>query len=462
MKTKSIVGAVIIGGMFGLAVRPASAFGPISINGVDSNQRQIENAVSKQDDSFGILSSLGFAVTGLPASQQLNALNQLSPEQFHVFASDLAFNNAAFEVTAMDSYLAGQREGADGNFFGGNGRFDVSGLSVSDPDVDSALSVVHSRMLAWNAAPFSNGLLDDSSQSVVGGTDMKDSKDTKAMAPAAYQDPWHFFVRGNVVLAQGFSDQDVSHFDSTTSSVVLGTDYRITPHLLVGLTASFAHTDANLSNTQGSSATVDSYSPGIYAAYADSGWYANFIGDYLHNAYTQDRVITFLGNTATSTPEGNEGVADLDGGYDFHCGTLKYGPLAGVTYTHLTVDGYQESGSPLADLTVQDDQADSLRSRLGAHLSYALTCGGINITPHLEAAWQHEFMEQARGINSSLASGGDFSVVTPNPSRDSAIVDVGVDADINRTVSVFVDYLAQAGQTDYFGQSVQAGVKIGF
>jgi len=33
---------------------------------------------------------------------------------------------------------------------------------------------------------------------------------------------------------------------------------------------------------------------------------------------------------------------------------------------------------------------------------------------------------------------------------------------VNRTVTVFADYTVQAGQDNYFGQSVQAGLKIGF
>jgi len=53
-------------------------------------------------------------------------------------------------------------------------------------------------------------------------------------------------------------------------------------------------------------------------------------------------------------------------------------------------------------------------------------------------------------------------VTTPNPSRDSALVDVGLDAQLNNALTVFADYSVQAGQSNYFGQSVQGGVKIGF
>jgi uncharacterized protein YhjY with autotransporter beta-barrel domain len=403
----------------------------------------------------GTFGQLVNALTNLPVSQLGAALDQLSPLQFSQFASETAFNNAAFETQEMDNYLASRR-GGGGDFLGSAGGIDASGLALNDPSYDSALAMVHSRLLAWNPAPL-DGALSDVADPLLGGTDMKEMK-----AAPAESDPWNFFIRGNVILAQGFSGPGVSHFDDNSESVVLGADYRIDPNWLVGLTAGYAHTDVSLDDI-GSSATVDSYSPGCYVSYADRGWYANFAGDYIHNAYTQDRVIGLIGQTASSAPEGNEAVADLDGGYDFHRGAFTFGPLAGVQYTHLAVDGYNETGS-VADLSVAENEADSLRSRLGGRVSYTFSHYGITFTPHLDASWQHEFLDQSRGITSQFSSAGlgSFSVRTANPSRDSALIDFGLEADFDRSWTLFADYLAQAGQDNYFGQSIQAGVKIAF
>ena len=434
--------------------------------GLTPNQRAIGTNIDGFNGGFSAETFGGVvvqALSNLPTTQLGTALDELSPQEFGQFTSKTAFNNASFETEAMDNYLAGQRD-AKGNFYAGKGGIDSSGLVINDPSYDPNLATVHSRLMAWNPAP-SNGTVSDVANPLLGGVDMKnmkDSKDMKAMSGPAYTDPWNFFVRGSVILAQGFSSTDVSHFDDNTESVVLGTDYRINSNFLVGLTAGYGHTDVTLDDS-GSSATVDSYSPGFYASYADHGWYANLLGDYVHNAYTQQRNINFLSQSANSAPEGNEGVANLDGGYDFHHGALTFGPLAGLQYTHLSVDGYNETGSA-ADLTVNDQESDSLRSRLGGRVSYAFSHFGLNFTPHLGATWQHEFMDQARGISSSFDNTGlgSFSVRTENPSRDSALVDAGLDAEINRTATVFADYIAEAGQSNYFGQSVQAGVKIGF
>jgi uncharacterized protein YhjY with autotransporter beta-barrel domain len=468
---------VVLSFGFILAASHVRAEAPLPTAGLDPNQRAIAGNINSHQVSFiypfppffpityltnDRAIALAEAIYALPAGDEVSALNQLSPEEFGRFTSITAFNNATFETEAMDNYLAGRRD-TNGDFFGSNGKIDVNGLTINDPNYDPALAQVHSRLMAFNPAP-DQGTISDVANPMLGGTDSKDMKDTKSVAGPEYTNPFSLFVRGNVILGQGLSQADVGHFDDNTESVTVGVDYRITPHILVGLTAAYGHTDVTLDSTTGSSATVDSYSPGFYASYADKGWYANLTGDYVHNAYTQQRNISFLGETANSAPEGNEGVANIDGGYDFHHGALTFGPLAGLQYTHLSVDGYDESGAALADLSVNGQDTDSLRSRLGGRVSYAFSECGLSIRPHLDATWQHEFLDQARGITSSFEGSGlgSFSVRTETPERDFALADAGVDIDVNQTVTVFADYAAQAGQSNYFGQSVQAGVRFGF
>jgi outer membrane lipase/esterase len=130
----------------------------------------------------------------------------------------------------------------------------------------------------------------------------------------------------------------------------------------------------------------------------------------------------------------------------------------------MDVDSFTEEGSDPVDLQVDKVETDSLRSRLGGHVSYVFHTGNVLLTPHLDASWQHEFMNQSQGITSQFTSVGvgSFTINTPQPSRDSALIDGGLSADLNGQVSLYLDYLVQAGQSNYFGQAVQAGVKVGF
>jgi uncharacterized protein YhjY with autotransporter beta-barrel domain len=433
-----------------------------SLPGLTPNQRGIASSIDAgglNSASSGGVNRIITALNSLPTTTVVGqALDQMSPGKTARFFSTTAFNNAAFDVQDMDDYLDEQR-GANGSFVGGNGQLDSSGLVVNDPNVDPGLQMIHSRMLAWNDLPQT---ISDIPGTVLGGVDMKDTKQMTCANCAANDKPWNFFLRGSVILGQGFSQDDVPHYDDNTESVVAGADYRFTPNILAGATMSYAHTDATLDDF-GSSSTVDSYSPGVYASYSDGGWYSNFVGRYSYNTYTEQRNITFLGQSASGGTNGNEGMVALDGGYNFHTGPWTYGPVAGLQYTHLTVNSYQESDSAAA-LSVNEDQSDSLRSRLGGLVRFDSHWGGVTLSPHLEATWQHEFMDESRGITSQFTqfSGGSFDVRTPSPSQDSALVDLGLDAQVDKCITVFGDYLVQAGQSNYFGQSVQAGVKINF
>jgi len=428
------------------------------------NQFAVASYIDAHDQ---VITNSGFgnlvgALNSLSVNPQALAMafDQLNPLKFENFASSNAFNNASFFTQQFDNYLANHR-GVDGTFVGSNGGIDYSGLAVNNPNIDPGLQSVRSRLLAWSPAP-STGLLSDSGNLVLGGMDMKD-----VIVPSGPTNLWNVFVTGNVVLAQDFSDNSagISGANSTTGAVQIGADYKITPHWLVGMTFGYGHTHATL-DTIGSNANVNTYSPGVYMSYSDSGWYCNALGSYGFSGYSQNRAVAIgaFNGTAHSSPGGSQIVGDLDGGYDFHKGNWTFGPTLGLQYVHLDVDGYTETGLPGADLTVNENQSDSLRSLLGGRISYAVKSGSMLFTPHLSASWQHEFMDQSRGITSQFSDigAGSFVVNTPNPSRESALIDLGFDGQLNDTITVFTDYSVQAGQSNYFGQSVQAGVKIGF
>ena len=464
---KITVSGAVVGNNYDVTLTgQQTAFSGLAGTNFTANEYSTASYLDRFDVSVnsGPLLSLLQALDGISVNPAAlgSAFDQLTAINFARFSSATAFNNASFSTQQLDEYLANHR-GADGTFVSSAGGIDCSGMVVNDPSVDSGLQMIHSRLLAWNPGPDS-GLISDVAGPVFGGTDMKDVTTTMSKPEG---NRWNAFVAGNVVLAQGFSDpgDGISHSDETTEGMQLGADYQISSDFLVGAVFGYGHTDATLDNL-GSSASVDTYSPAVYAAYSHGGWYANALGSYGFSNYDESRKVAigaFTG-TANGSPSGDQIVGNLDGGYDFHRGALTFGPTAGLQYVHLDVDGYTESGSPGANLDVFDNQSDSLRSRLGGRVSYAIQDGGMTFTPHLSASWQHEFLDQSRGITSQFdgIGAGSFVVRTGNPSRESALVDLGVDAELNRTVTVFGDYETQAGQSNYFGQSVQAGVKIGF
>jgi outer membrane autotransporter protein len=371
---------------------------------------------------------------------------------------NVAFDNAGFTATNINDHLANLRDGLTG--------FDTSGFTINTPGVDPTLTQMKSRLLAWSPAPFDHGLLSDSSPSLVGGTDMKDAK--TMVSPGAV-DRWSAFISGSVVLANlDNTMSNIGDSNYTTGSVMAGADYRLTDHLTVGALFDYAHTSADLDGN-GSKATVDGYAPGIYGSYADKGWYGNAMVMYGFNSDTEDRHVTIPGINGVNhgASDGGQLTSNFTGGYEFQRGDFKFGPIASLQYVHLNVGSFQENGPTSLSIGHQND--DSLRSQLGFEARYSAhvtTCyGPLELTPHFQASWQHEYMDNSDGINSQFntgAGGGSFIVQGQQPERDSAFLDLGLDGQVSKNVTLFIDYQTQAGQNNFSAQSAQGGMRVGF
>jgi uncharacterized protein with beta-barrel porin domain len=426
-----------------------------AIPGLTPNQTSVATYIDAHDGTAsGNFATLVTGLTGLAGNPNSlgAALDQLSPQSLQVFRH-IAFDNATFTSQDLNDHLANLRDGLTG--------FDGSELAITDSTLSPLLSQINSRLLAWNPSA-TPGLLSDTPDSILGGVEMKNAKQMK---PAASEpaDPWSTFISGNVILADLSHDQDLAHQDYTTGSVMLGADYRIDNHWTLGALLAYGHTDADL-DENGSTATVDTYSPGIYASYVDGGWYGNGLFSYGYNSYTEDRNISIgtLTGTNQGAPQGNQYTGNLTGGYEFKSGNFKYGPTASVQYVNLGINSFSEDG-PTA-LNVQSESDESFRSQLGMEARYVVRTGSVWLTPHASVTWQHEFLDNSNGITSQFnqIGAGSFTVQTVQPDRDSALIDVGLNADVADNVTLFTDYQTEAGEDNYFSQSVQAGIKISF
>jgi len=419
-----------------------------SVQGLTPNQTSVANYI----DTFNTGTTtgpFGTLITNLTdaasVSELASDLDQLSPQSLQIFRT-IAFDNTTFNTLEINNHLANLRDGLTG--------FDPSQLSVNDTGQSPGASQISNR-------------LRDAKQ-MYDPKEMRDPKeliDSKEMSPASSEpaNRWSAFIAGQVILANlDHDDQDLAHQDYTTGSVMVGADYRIDDHFTVGALVDFSHTDANLDHI-GSTGTVDSYSPGIYASYVDGPWYGNALVTYGYNTYTDDRNIAIgtLTGTNHGATDGDQYTGSLTGGYEFQSGDFKYGPIAGVQYVHLDINSFTEQG-PTA-LNVDNQSADSFRSQLGFEARYITRCGSVWLTPHASVSWQHEYLDDSSGISSQFNSvgAGSFTVQTTTPDRDSAVIDVGLNAAVCKDVTLFTDYETEVS-AGYLDQSVQAGVSIGF
>ncbi len=429
----------------------------------------------------------------MSASQIPIALGQLSTQSLQ-FSRNIAFENSTYLVQRLDGVLADMRSGYAG--------LDLNSITCTMPGFDSGLGHSMQSMFASNAPSFHttapNGVnyypdggstpsstpssdydqpvtpssrmtpSQAASPTTYDGQVLSDSPVPMGSAPPSLKTSrFSEFVAGDVVLADINQNamQDIpSKATYTSGDISAGVAYRMTSNLSVGVLLDYNHTNAT-TDGNGSKTTVNSITPGIYATFFEKGFYANGLFAFGFNNYNNSRNVSFLGGTANSSPTGQQYTANIDFGYDFHPDRQwVVGPTLGLTYTHLDIDSFSETGVPLANLNVNSQSLDSLRSRLGGHVEYMTRVGSVILQPSVTAMWQHEFLDDGAGITSSWQafSASPFTTPMAATTTDSALLGCGLTATLDNSMAFFLSYLADVGGSDYLSQSIVGGVKASF
>jgi len=310
---------------------------------------------------------------------------------------------------------------------------------------------------------------------------------------------------------EGNGTCDLTDQKFSTWGFILGADLRINENWIAGAFVNYDRIWASL-DKDGSSADIDSGGGGLYAGYHNGGWYANGLFNYTHSWDDATRNIRvpldfIFKDTQLSSTQNNAYGANLDGGYDWCLGCHGEAPAApqsygkdgknvapapaaacvshwtlgvfgGLQYVHVDVDGFNEHegsnntafcpdcGPEIAgpSLAVDEQNLDSLRSRLGVRGNWHWwNCEGWAFAVEGRAAWQHEFLDDSRSITGKLI--GEplaFGISTRGPQRDAALVGGGLNVTFRNRYTIFGDYDAQVGQSDFMAQSVKFGAKISF
>ena len=271
-----------------------------------------------------------------------------------------------------------------------------------------------------------------------------------------------FFVSGQGTFGDYDGDGNGDSYDFSTGGMILGGDYRLTENAAVGLYAGYQGSEANTSAS--SKIGSDSAKFGAYGTWwhEKGSWVSANIGGGAHS-YDSDRVS--LGGNATGSTNGTEINTHLALGQNFKAGKNKewtFGPEAELGYTHLWIDGFTESGS-LAPLSIEDRDADSLRSTLAAKVSYDWKIQTWTLRPYARVGWQHEFMDDNGSVNARLASGAGnfFTVQGSDIARDSVVAGAGAQLLFSDAISALLGYSAEAN-SDYEIHSINGSVNFRF
>ncbi len=298
------------------------------------------------------------------------------------------------------------------------------------------------------------------------GKSVADAKTASPIKETAVDTNWNSWVllNGEFSNARGYSG--VPNYRNNSGGFLAGADYDFGSNFVTGLFAGYQYSYADYNgggSTQGNSALF-----GAYASYAtESGYYVDGVVSGGYTGFQTQRNIEFgtVDRTADADPNSGQFSAALNLGKDFEIGKFTLGPIVGVQYTYVGIGGFTESGADSLDLALGQQNANSLRSNLGARLAYTWAVNDkLTLIPEVRGFWMHEFLNNSRNINSSLdgGSGPSFDFETGDPYRDSMFAGAGVTAQFGERLTGSFFYNVNFGSQNYTNNIISAGLNISF
>jgi outer membrane autotransporter protein len=438
-------------GTVGILLFGPESFVPYALN---QNQRNVAAAL----DTFVLAESgdaliVGTALDALAPAQYPAAFDAIMPG-FYETLGDMVIEQAYNQTQLLNQRLSSVRLGARGFQAIGMSqplKYDIDGDSVAEASTLDFASAARGENGVWTPARIGR---------MAGGA---------PAAPAPYAPlgtNWNSWVMGIGEFAMSRGLSGVPNYNNNAGGFLAGADYRFGPTLSAGVYAGYQYNYAkydNGSSTQGNSALF-----GLYASYAnEGGYYADAVIGGGYTGFQARRSIEFPGidRTATADPGSGQFSAALNLGKDFQVGKFTLGPIVGAQYTYAGIGAFTESGADSLDLSLSQQNANSLRTNLGARLAYNWEiCENMVLIPEVRGFWMHEFMNNPATITSALdgGAGPSFDYETETPYRDSVFGGVGVSARFGERWNASAFYNVNFGAAGYTNNIISTTVGFSF
>jgi outer membrane autotransporter protein len=163
---------------------------------------------------------------------------------------------------------------------------------------------------------------------------------------------------------------------------------------------------------------ADSYQLSGYGSWSDGLWTFRGLAATGFDHYTHTRKISLLSQTAQAGFGGRHFEAALDGSYAVPIDAMRLEPTVSLKWLHTAVDGYQETGAGVLNLTVASAFEHQVESGIGARLSSEYQTSFGLLVPEVGLTWIHDFIDGVSSTDAILA-GVPFRTTATRPGGDA-------------------------------------------
>jgi uncharacterized protein with beta-barrel porin domain len=403
--------------------------------GLTPNQWQVGNmlngvANNATGDLNNVLNNIDFLTS--PDAVK-DAYKQISPEKAGALPV-LGFADFYSRFRGLAQRLTNMRFGGgpEDSGFGGGGGFNFNYSRASG------------LMLAYNSSSLA-GLITGKQEG----------------APA---ERYGLYLEPDVVLGNRGTTVNNTGYNFTSAGFTLGADYRVWDDLLVGVATGYSHTGASFSGS-GGGAENNSWPILAYAAYMPKNFYTFGSLGYTLNLFDLNRQIAFdvINRTARSSTSGNQLNFYGESGYDLKLRSAVVTPMVSLAYSQIWVNGFTEDGAGALNLKVGPQNPSSLQTGVGAKMTVPLKVKSIAVVPQVYASYQHEFSDNARGLDARLSQGSsNFNWTVDRAGRNFAVGGGNLSVGLKKNLNLRLDYNAEVGRKDYTAHNINVGLRWQF
>lgn len=386
----------------------------------------------------------GWFNTALDTQLNATGANVVRFDMFSLFGEVLA-DPESFGFDASMNLTAYTFDGGDGTL-----EHPVHGLNSDTPNPDALIfndrlhpTTAGQHLLSEYAhsilaAPFEIGLLPEQALGAA-----RAHTDSVHREVSGNRDGWRSFVSlGGDWSELGQASASVTG-DADEISGLVGFTKDFGDPISIGLAYGRNLSDLELDSGSEHSLSADLITPlvtlrsGNFAASGTVGYgYLDF--------YQLDRAVNLgqASRTHSGETEGELFGASLRASYaiDGLIDGLTLGPVAGLDYYNIDVDGYSETGRSSTSLHFDDQNRESLQWQAGAFADYAVN---EKWTLNAEVLYRAETEDETRSLDlglNSMSAANDFSLIAFTPEDDAISTNVGVTVRLAENVQLGVGY----------------------
>ncbi len=301
---------------------------------------------------------------------------------------------------------------------------------------------------------------------------------TRALTDRADRLAFHADVsraeRGVEFWIDGFGDfselDPVGRFggaDIDTTGIVVGGDFWLTDHIVLGGTAGFSGGEGEAPSGL---LDFDGFQFAGYGLYVDGPFRAATSAGFGFGDVEGQRFIALTDSveTARSEYDVNHVVVHGEASYRFYLPVFKHRPFwiepqGAVTFIHHDQDGFEETGADGFNLLVSDASSNQLFIGPELRAGTAVRIPGITLIPEVTGGYRYDVIEDDLDQGAQLigAGGVGFVGLGQQPDRGGFTTSLGLTAAIDGGIAVFAQYDGRWSD-DLSSNAISGGVQISF